>query len=1097
MRQKFLLIAALLLVICSGARSQVYITVPSGPDTVVCNGAPLTLQAVNNGYHSHSVSLSIDDGYSVLEPIGFSFNWYGTTYTNFVISSNGFVTFNSSLASGASPWSIGTGIPGNVNCKNSVLGVYMDLYLPAGGTVTYGVAGVAPNRKCVINFCNVHYFSCTAKYATFQIILYETTNVAEVHMKHKDLCTTWNSGAGIEGVENSTALTATVAPGRNYPGTWTVTVPDARRFTPSGSTYICDTIPYNPIPDSAATISWYSGSTLLGTGSSVTVNPSVPTTYQAMAVTCSDTSLASASVTIGNGPVISGLPFTNPSVCGACDGSITIKGLDPGSSDTINYTYNGVPQPTVVAVPDAAGNVYLTNLCSGTYGNFTDKVGYCVSSVYGPDNLVDPPFIVSFASSTQPSVCGACDGSITFTGLIPGTNDTLNYSYGGVPQPPVYFVADASGTYTLSGLCAGNYSNITFKMNYCISPAIGPFAIINPAFAISSFTHTNTSCSMCDGTITLYGLPPGQIITVNYDFMGSPATPVVLTSTAAGTVTLTNLCYGPSYGPGVYTNITASVNTCTTTPVGPIDVLAPPLIPIALIGSTPPSECGACNGSVTIKVFNAPGVIDTVFYTLNGVAQPPALYAAAPDSTLTLYNLCGSAAIGAPSAVYNNFFIKVGPCPTTTLNTPVTFVDSPMVADFTDFVHYGCNGDTIYFVNTSHSAGAANLYYTWNFGDGTSDTVANPMHIYTTQGTYTVTLTTSNHNAGCSNSVTQVFNLNHPIKAIFNTTNTISDSACQYEAIAINNTSIGTPPTYVWSFGDGSATSTVTTPSHAYAHPGTYVIQLIATNFVPCSDTAYKTVYIDSQSSATTLSVSDTIICRGTYITFGNDVLANGLLHYTWNFGDGDSVQNVNPVIYAYNTTGTFTVTETAYYHTCQTVVASHEITVVPQPTINLGNDTSICEGGGDIILMDNINSGNPLAEWLWNTGATSSAISVSTAGNYFATVTLGNCSASDSVNIANDCYMAMPNVFTPNGDGVNDYFYPRQYLSRGLMTFQMDIYNRWGQLVFSTSTVDGRGWDGMFNGTQQPEGVYIFIIDATFKDGKKEHHQGNITLLR
>ena len=60
-----------------------------------------------------------------------------------------------------------------------------------------------------------------------------------------------------------------------------------------------------------------------------------------------------------------------------------------------------------------------------------------------------------------------------------------------------------------------------------------------------------------------------------------------------------------------------------------------------------------------------------------------------------------------------------------------------------------------------------------------------------------------------------------------------------------------------------------------------------------------------------------------------------------------------------------------------------------------------------------------------------------------------------------------------------------------------MDIYNRWGQLIFETSSLDGAGWDGRLNGTDQPEGVYVYVIDATFKDGQKEHHQGNVTLLR
>ena len=79
----------------------------------------------------------------------------------------------------------------------------------------------------------------------------------------------------------------------------------------------------------------------------------------------------------------------------------------------------------------------------------------------------------------------------------------------------------------------------------------------------------------------------------------------------------------------------------------------------------------------------------------------------------------------------------------------------------------------------------------------------------------------------------------------------------------------------------------------------------------------------------------------------------------------------------------------------------------------------------------------------------------------------------------------------------MNDYFFPRQLLTSGLTSFNMNIYNRWGQLVFTSNSLDGRGWDGRFNGSEQPQGVFVYIIDVTFKDGQKEHHQGNVTLLR
>jgi gliding motility-associated-like protein len=121
----------------------------------------------------------------------------------------------------------------------------------------------------------------------------------------------------------------------------------------------------------------------------------------------------------------------------------------------------------------------------------------------------------------------------------------------------------------------------------------------------------------------------------------------------------------------------------------------------------------------------------------------------------------------------------------------------------------------------------------------------------------------------------------------------------------------------------------------------------------------------------------------------------------------------------------------------------------------------------------------------------------VSVPGTYYATVKIGGCSATDSVVVDNNCFVNLPNCFTPNGDGVNDYFNPRDYFQKGLKSFVLTVYNRWGQVIFETDATDGRGWDGKFNNTTQPAGVYIYNIDAQFVDGQKLNKHGNLTIIR
>ena len=249
--------------------------------------------------------------------------------------------------------------------------------------------------------------------------------------------------------------------------------------------------------------------------------------------------------------------------------------------------------------------------------------------------------------------------------------------------------------------------------------------------------------------------------------------------------------------------------------------------------------------------------------------------------------------------------------------------------------------------------------------------------------------------------------------------------------------------------------------------------------------------------SAISISASDSVLCAGHDVTFTGVYSLYGNTGVTWTFSDGGIIQNVNPVAHAFDVAGIYTVSIEAFYRACPDTTASKKIDVFKYPQVDLGPDTSICLGSNALTLTDNINAGNSAARWLWNNGGTTPDMLVTEPGVYYLTVSIDGCAATDSVTVQSGCYLDIPNAFTPNGDGINDYFFPRTLLSKGLATFSMEIYNRWGQLIFATTNTEGRGWDGRFNNVMQPEGVYVFIINATFIDGEKEHHQGNVTLLK
>ena len=413
-------------------------------------------------------------------------------------------------------------------------------------------------------------------------------------------------------------------------------------------------------------------------------------------------------------------------------------------------------------------------------------------------------------------------------------------------------------------------------------------------------------------------------------------------------------------------------------------------------------------------------------------------------------------------------------------------IDDSVKAHYSITKQLGCNADTILFNNTSYGA----INYLWDFGDGYSSALANPIHVYPTQGVYIVKLYA--HSLNCIDSVMKTIDTRHPLHANFSLSPGL---VCQGSLVKFTDSTIATGPTYLWKFGDGT-TSVLSNPTHVYSYTGTYKVTLIIKDAILCIDSFSLPITVDSLSLIS-MQITDTVLCRGTFITLSANYSDIGNTGIIWNFGNGDSVKNKNPVVYAYGTIGTFNVTATAHYRVCADAVVTRPVIIIKQPSIDLGPDTSICIGSESILLSDYMNAGNPAAHWLWSTGQETAGIMVTEAGTYAVTVKIGGCAATDSVFVNNNCIVNISNCFSPNKDGVNDYFNPRDFFTKGLKSFSMTIYNRWGQVVFETNAIDGRGWDGYFNSMPQPAGVFIYNINADFIDGQKLNKHGNLTLIR
>ena len=120
--------------------------------------------------------------------------------------------------------------------------------------------------------------------------------------------------------------------------------------------------------------------------------------------------------------------------------------------------------------------------------------------------------------------------------------------------------------------------------------------------------------------------------------------------------------------------------------------------------------------------------------------------------------------------------------------------------------------------------------------------------------------------------------------------------------------------------------------------------------------------------------------------------------------------------------------------------------------------------------------------------------------GEYKVLLTVSNNSICDDtlskgiITVEDDGGMVVANAFSPNKDGTNDFFKPDVF---GIQYYNIQIYNRWGQLVYAADELDTEGWDGTFDGKEVADGVYPFVLQGKTYTGEYVKKVGHVTVTR
>lgn len=396
-------------------------------------------------------------------------------------------------------------------------------------------------------------------------------------------------------------------------------------------------------------------------------------------------------------------------------------------------------------------------------------------------------------------------------------------------------------------------------------------------------------------------------------------------------------------------------------------------------------------------------------------------------------------------------------------------------------------------------------WFQFNYGDGNFDSSGQTSltHLYNYPNNYRPSVTlVDGQDCRVSVSGSKIVRIKGAVPAF----NIDKKQFCDSGSVFLTNFTIGNDSIvqYTWNFGDMQTSAVKTPPMHVYPSPGLYPVSLEVTTKAGCKKSFSDTVRV-YRTPSTVISADD-IACIGRPFSInGSLIQPDTAISWNWNFGDGRTSSNKDNIL-SFTNSGNFNITLTTANKFGCNDVNSKSIMVAPLPSITTKD--VVIPVGGQIVLPVSYSNGINLYNWTPSEGLSCNHCAVPIAKPKWSTtytiqVTDSNtCSNSAEIQVEVVCQAEnyfVPNTFSPNGDGMNDVFYPR---GRGLASVQsMKIYNRWGQLLFDRRNFSANdpamGWNGRVGGSYVPADVYVYIIEFVCENSQIIPMKGNVTLIR